>query len=98
MAFAVEGAPTPNTVSSSVARTRKYLTGKGVEKSMEAARKSSRYGHRDATMIFGGYFNECQLVSRKKFGLVSGSVKIPSAAHFLRLNQNGINRIDFPID
>jgi integrase len=49
VAFADEGAPTPNTVNSSVARTREYLT-KGVEKLMEAARKSSRYGH-DATMI-----------------------------------------------
>jgi hypothetical protein len=33
------------TVNSSVARTREYLTGKEVEKLMEAARKSSRYGH-----------------------------------------------------
>jgi hypothetical protein len=55
MAFAVEDAPTPNTVNSSVARTREYLTGKEVEKLMEAARKSSRYGHRDATMILIAY-------------------------------------------
>jgi hypothetical protein len=55
MAFAVDDAPTPNTLNSSVARTREYLTGKEVEKLMEAARKSSRYGHRDATMILIAY-------------------------------------------
>jgi integrase len=51
MAFAIDSTSTPNTVNSSVARTREYLTGAEVEKLMEAARKSSRYGHRDATMI-----------------------------------------------
>jgi hypothetical protein len=42
MAYLIDGASTPNTVNSSVARTREYLTGKEVEKLMEAARKSSR--------------------------------------------------------
>src|SRR5262245_12561039 len=41
---------TPNTVNTSVVRTRRYLTGREVEKLMEAARKHGRYGHRDATM------------------------------------------------
>src|SRR6201993_5163874 len=54
MAYLIDGASTPNTVNSSVARTREYLTGKEVEKLMEAARKS-RYGHRDATMILIAY-------------------------------------------
>ena len=40
----------PNTVNSSV-RTREYLTVPEVERLMAAARKYSRYGHRDATMI-----------------------------------------------
>src|SRR5215510_57669 len=46
---------TPNTVNTSVARTRRYLTGREVEKLIEAARKHGRYGHRDATMILLAY-------------------------------------------
>jgi type 1 fimbriae regulatory protein FimB/type 1 fimbriae regulatory protein FimE len=41
-------------VNSSV-RTREYLTTAEIERLMAAARKSSRYGHRDATMILIGY-------------------------------------------
>jgi integrase len=44
----------PTTVSSSV-RTREYLTTREIERLMAAARKSSRYGHRDATMILIDY-------------------------------------------
>src|SRR5215469_8436430 len=44
----------PNTVNSLV-RTREYLTGREVERLMAAARKGSRWGHRDATMILIGY-------------------------------------------
>src|SRR5262249_38599592 len=46
--------PAPTTVNSSV-RTREYLTTAEIERLMAAARKSSRYGHRDATMILIGY-------------------------------------------
>src|SRR5262249_55529235 len=45
---------TPTTVNSSV-RTREYLTTAEIERLITAARKSSRYGHRDATMILIGY-------------------------------------------
>ena len=55
MAFSLDGAPAPTIVNSSVERTREYLTSAAVEKLMEAARKSSRYGHRDATMILIAY-------------------------------------------
>ena len=48
------GRSPPTTVSSSV-RTREYLTTREIERLMAAARKSSRYGHRDATMILIGY-------------------------------------------
>jgi integrase len=51
---AVNGETTPTTVSSPV-RTREYLTGAEIDRLMAAARKSSRYGHRDATMILIGY-------------------------------------------
>jgi integrase len=44
----------PTTVNSSV-RTREYLTTAEIERLMAAARSSSRYGHRDATMILIGY-------------------------------------------
>jgi len=36
-------------------QTRKYLTTAEIERLMAAARKSSRYGHRDAAMILIGY-------------------------------------------
>src|SRR5262247_2166046 len=42
-----ENGDTPNTVNASVVRTRRYLTGREVEKLIEAARKHGRYGHRD---------------------------------------------------
>src|SRR5262249_52218985 len=48
------GRSAPTTVNSSV-RTREYLTMAEIERLMAAARKSSRYGHRDATMILIGY-------------------------------------------
>jgi type 1 fimbriae regulatory protein FimB/type 1 fimbriae regulatory protein FimE len=44
----------PTTVNSLVL-TREYLTGREVERLMAAARKGSRWGHRDATMILIGY-------------------------------------------
>src|SRR6516164_3399607 len=49
-----DGRPAPTTVNSSV-RTREYLTTAEIERLMAAARKSSRYGHRDAAMILIGY-------------------------------------------
>jgi type 1 fimbriae regulatory protein FimE len=42
----------PNTVNSLVVRTREYLTEREIERLMAAARKSSRYGHRDATISY----------------------------------------------
>jgi integrase len=49
------GDATPTIVNSTVARTREYLTASEVEALMAAARKSSRRGHRDATMILIAY-------------------------------------------
>jgi integrase len=51
---AVNCETTPTTVSSPV-RTREYLTAAEIERLIAAARASSRYGHRDATMILIGY-------------------------------------------
>jgi hypothetical protein len=50
MANAARGTGASTTVNSSV-RTREYLTVAEVERLMAEARKSGRYGHRDATMI-----------------------------------------------
>jgi len=44
----------PTTVNSSV-RTCEYLMTAEIERLLAAARKASRYGHRDATMILIGY-------------------------------------------
>jgi hypothetical protein len=53
MAFAADDALAPSTVNSSVERTREYLTANEVEELIATARKSSRYGHGDATMKSG---------------------------------------------
>src|SRR6516165_4242640 len=55
MASKAIGAAAPTIVNSTVARTREYLTNSEVETLMAVARKSSRYGHRDATMILIAY-------------------------------------------
>jgi hypothetical protein len=46
-------ASTPNTVNFTVAR--RYLTEREVERLMDTARKHSRHGHRDSTMILTAY-------------------------------------------
>jgi type 1 fimbriae regulatory protein FimB/type 1 fimbriae regulatory protein FimE len=46
-------ASTPNTVNFTVAR--RYLTEREVERLMNTARKHSRHGHRDSTMILTAY-------------------------------------------
>jgi type 1 fimbriae regulatory protein FimB/type 1 fimbriae regulatory protein FimE len=55
MAFRNASAEAPTTVNTSVTRTRNYLTGAEVDRLIAAARKVSRYGHRDATMILIAY-------------------------------------------
>jgi type 1 fimbriae regulatory protein FimB/type 1 fimbriae regulatory protein FimE len=59
MAPATVSASTPSIVNSSIARpktrTREYLTGSEIESLIATARKASRYGHRDATMILIAY-------------------------------------------
>jgi hypothetical protein len=56
----------PSIVNTSVTHTRRYLTGREVERLIEAARKHGRYGHRDATMILIAY--------RHGFGLPSCAI------------------------
>ena len=55
MRLQAEAGTPPTIINSSVPRTREYLTGTEVERLMAAARKSSRYAQRDATMILFAY-------------------------------------------
>src|SRR5262245_12294661 len=55
MAFRAVSSALPTIVNSSVARTREYFTPAEIERLMATARKASRYGHRDATMILIAY-------------------------------------------
>jgi len=55
MVFEAANTTPPTIVNSSVGRTREYLTAAEIETLIAAARKSSRYGHRDATMILIAY-------------------------------------------
>jgi len=47
----------PTTVNLTVGQrqSRRYLTGREIERLMGTARKHSRHGHRDATMILVAY-------------------------------------------
>ena len=51
----VETTPTLRRVTNAEMRSREYLTPAEVEALMATARKRSRYGHRDATMILVAY-------------------------------------------
>src|SRR5208282_2739145 len=52
---AVVNRTVPRRAPNSELRPREYLTEKEIERLQEAARKRSRYGHRDATMILVAY-------------------------------------------
>jgi integrase len=80
-------ATTPNTVNSLVVRTREYLTEREIERLMAAARKSSRYGHRDATMILIGYrhgLRACELCD-----LLWSQVELTTGRLHVRRAKNG---------
>jgi site-specific recombinase XerD len=53
--FSSDGDLAPTIVFPSVARTREYLIAAELEHLMKVARKTGRYGHRDATMILLAY-------------------------------------------
>jgi integrase len=57
MVFLMSNQPTQNTTPTTENFTvkRRYLTEREVEQLIEAARKLSRHGHRDATMILVAY-------------------------------------------
>src|SRR5437762_10445724 len=51
----VLGTVPPRRVANAEVRPREYLTPKEIDRLIEAARKRSRYGLRDATMMFVAY-------------------------------------------
>ena len=55
--FPASRTTTPTIVNLTVPerRSRRYLTEKEIERLMDCARKRSRYGHRDATMVLVAY-------------------------------------------
>lgn len=55
MSFPIPDESPPTFVKSTVTRTREYLTASELETLMATARKSSRWGHRDATMVLLAY-------------------------------------------
>jgi hypothetical protein len=66
----------PRRVPNSELRPREYLTEKEIERLQESARKRSRYGHRDATMILVAYRKGC--APRKYAGC--GGTRLSSTA------------------
>jgi len=75
MEIATIDAATPNTVNSLVVRTREYLTEREIERLMAAARKSSRYGHRDAPMILIGFRHGLRALGAVRSAMVAGRVE-----------------------
>jgi integrase len=80
------GRSAPTTVNSSV-RTREYLTTAEIERLMAAARKSSRYGHRYATMILIGYRHG--LRASELCDLQCSQVELASGRLHVRTAKNG---------
>jgi integrase len=85
MGNAAVGGTTPNTIFSSV-RGREYLTGAEIERLMAEARASSRYGHRDATMILLGYrhglrASELRDLEWSQIELATGGLHVRRAKH-----------------
>jgi integrase len=79
-------AATPTTQNSSV---RKYLTPREVERLMVAARKSGRYGHRDATMILIAFRHG--LRASELCDLTWNMIELDSGRIHVRRAKNGVD-------
>jgi integrase len=87
MALRNAGAEASTTVNTSVTRTRNYLTGAEVDRLIAAARKVSRYGHRDATMILIAYRHG--LRASEVCDLQSHQVELASGRLHVRRSKRG---------
>jgi integrase len=76
----------PDAQACTVARGRKYLTAREVDALAAAARTSSRYGHRDATMVLVAYrhgFRACEVCDLEwhQVELDAGRMHVRRAKH-----------------
>ena len=92
--------PTPSTIvnrtvprraPNSELRPREYLTEKEIERLQEAARKRSRYGHRDATMILITYRHG--LRASELCGLRWDQIDLNSGRLHVRRAKGGIDNV-----
>ncbi len=92
--------PTPSTIvnrtvprraPNSELRPRGYLTEKEIERLQEAARKPSRYGHRDATMILVAYRHG--LRASEVCGLRWDQIELNSGRLHVRRAKGGIDNV-----
>src|SRR5262245_43375914 len=70
-------------------REREYLTPKEVERLQDAARKHSRYGHRDATAILIAYRHG--LRASELCGLTWNMIELDSGRIHVRRAKNGVD-------
>ncbi len=81
----------PRRAPNSELRPREYLTEKEIERLQEAARKRSRYGHRDATMILIAYRHG--LRASEVCGLRWDQIELNSGRLHVRRAKGGIDNV-----
>ena len=81
----------PRRAPNSELRPREYLTEKEIERLQEAARKRSRYGHRDATMILVAYRHG--LRASEVCGLRWDQIELNSGRLHVRRAKGGIDNV-----
>ena len=81
----------PRRAPNSELRPREYLTEKEIERLQDAARKRSRYGHRDATMILLTYRHG--LRASEVCGLRWDQIELDSGRLHVRRAKGGIDNV-----
>ena len=81
----------PRRAPNSALRPREYLTEREIERLQEAARKRSRYGHRDATMILIAYRHG--LRASEVCGLRWDQIDLNSGRLHVRRAKGGIDNV-----
>ena len=80
---------TPRRPRNADLREREYLTPKEVDRLQDAARKYSRYGHRDATAILIAYRHG--LRASELCGLTWNMIELDSGRIHVRRAKNGVD-------
>src|SRR5271154_67062 len=81
----------PRRAPNSELRAREYLTEKEIERLQDAARRRSRYGHRDATMILVAYRHG--LRASELCGLRWDQIELDSGRLHVRRAKGGIDNV-----